>query len=111
MKKLDITSKAERHAIYELALLIYHRRIKTDSYIGLCSAIADACMHIEGENGNELEDSNDYHYPNPYSAMDPFIEIVKHKPKERFIYWFDPESKEGVEKRISILEQAIKETE
>lgn len=36
-------------------------------------------------------------------------EIAKHRPRSRYLYWF-PTTYKGWEKRIAIIEQAIKET-
>ena len=115
MKKPDITNKAERHAIYVLALAEYRRNIRQNWLSGLCLAIKSACGHLEDElaKKNKVEFWEIDSYPNPYHNMGSFPEIVMHRPLdyEKSNYWFPPLTKEGQEKRIEILKQAIKETE
>ncbi len=96
-------TKKEKNEIYTAAL----ERIKRDACIGLCNALRFCNASI------------------PWSVLDPgsvnFDEITKHNPRpfpHDELFWFDfspnPNSdiyKESKNKRIAILNQAIKETE
>lgn len=89
-------TKKERNDIYNLALTKYVNFVYAGVNLGLCCPINDARLVI---NPNA---------PNPYSEMDEYPEINKHKPEGKSSYWFPTDE---VKKRIRILKQAIKETE
>lgn len=97
MKKL---TKKERHSIYVLALVKYKRRIEEGLHFGLCDAIEGAAWKIFGWDN----------YPDPYDNMEGYPEIAKYKAEGDGTYWFSKHG-DGIQKRINILEQAIKETE
>jgi hypothetical protein len=103
MEKL---TKEERHSIYVEAL---------DSYVnwdyptrfGLCNALSKGIAELRSEGILSFETE----YPGPYYQMEYFPEIWKHRPSVAEAYWFDTNSEEGIQKRIDILEEAIKLTE
>jgi len=105
MKEL---TKEERHSIYVEALAYYLYRLDSFHRFGLCDAISGGIdrSRSKGILSYEIE------YPYPYYDMEPFTEIWKHKPSVvGGGYWFDVNSPEGIQKRIDILEEAIKLTE
>ena len=91
-------NKEKRLAVYEKALEIYKVNIGRGVHTGLCCAINDAQNKIFG-----------FRLINVYQYINLFPEIYKHKPKNFGSYWFPSRTKYGVNKRIWILEQAIKE--
>lgn len=64
-----------------------------DGLTGRCGGFCDLAMSL-------FEMADNIH---------PFVEIMKHRPEPYYAYWF-PSNVDGWDKRISILNQAIKET-
>jgi len=98
-----ILTKEQRNVIYRKALELYKHHIDKGANFGMCMMIQDA---VEDEypklrNDDELD---------PFTTMTQYPEILKHKPEDALAYWFDKYTEEGIEKRISIFEQAIEET-
>ena len=92
-------TKKVRHQIYVEALN------HTNKNYGLCSAIKDAYIILFDPNTRYVIDKH-----NPYRSMNKYPEVYKHKPIGATLYWWQYNA-EGLEKRIAILKQAIKETE
>jgi len=103
-------TKQQRHDIYVAALIAYKEEHASfdvsmiPSCVGLCWAIE------KGYNLTLNEDTPPECFP--YLSMNAYPEVLKHKPEDirHPAYWFGLDS-QGIAKRISILEQAIKETE
>ena len=101
-EKLIRPSKKTRNQIYKKALENYKFSIERwePSYsTGLCSTLASARASIHRQD-----------LPSPFLHMEYYPEIYKRKPTTfwKFTqYWWDPHN---TTERISILEQAIKET-
>lgn len=95
-------SKELRHDIYVEVLRRYKEDIK-DRLIssGLCYYISKVKDDILNYEEWEFD---------PYFAIELYPEILKHKPESAVTYWFPINTKEGIDKRIEILEQAIEET-
>ena len=109
MKELTFT-KEERNAIYIKALELYLNRSTTQ--LGLCFAVSKAAVIITSCN-NTI--SYDHSYDSSY-ILGPingmkihFPEVYKHRPKGAQADWFS-HSTRGINKRIAILNQTIKET-
>lgn len=88
-----ILTKEERNNIYTYALEAY---IEERKKCGLCWCIYTAIMRL----GFDLR-------VDPYSRMEEYPEIIKHKPLDAGEYWFPKEDKEI---RIKILKEAIELT-
>lgn len=103
---MKVYNKKTRHNIYIKALQILKRNIQ----FGLCFNLSAAIEEILGK--VELEDIDETN-KDPYLALNKqtgfYPEIEKHRPKYATDYWFRQE--DAYEKRVGILEQAIKETE
>jgi hypothetical protein len=116
MEPIKKLTKEQRHDIYVIAL-----EIMKDLYTnwGLCGCIYAAAhkyffnqiLYGQGEMLQVFYDVQDIELLqiSPYDEMKKYPEIIKHKPVEYDLYWF-PKTEEGKQIRISILEQAIKET-
>ena len=94
-------TKKLRHSIYVEALKVYKEEC-IGEYLGLCFALSEAIGRLDLE----------YKVPWPYEGMEPYSEVYKHIPSipHSDVAWFNFYST-GIQKRISILEQAIKKTE
>lgn len=90
-------TKEQRNVIYKKALKLF----KTNEHCGLCSAIDAARFTL-----NFSSNYSPFHY-----MEENYPEIYKHKPTvmDDHYFWFPVHENDDV--RISILEQAIAETE
>ena len=105
MKEITFT-KEERNAIYIKALEIYITTMP--SKLGLCFAVSRAANKLYDVDYNITYDHSDTE--NGINGMkEYFPEIYKHKPEDDKVNWFTFDT-EGINKRIAILNQAIKET-
>ena len=86
-------TKQQRNKVYRDALELYLERIGNGVYLGMCSAIRR---------------SINTDYPNTYYNIESYPEIKKHRPIKCRRFWFDLSD---TEPRISILKQAIAETD
>lgn len=93
-------NKEERNAIYREWLKIFIGKSKERAFrICLCDCIPNLSIGISTANLK-------------YDSIKQYPEIIKHMPKhsKHFEIWFSLDEN-GYNKRVSILEQAIKETE
>lgn len=103
--------KSERNRIYVKALELLKKDLEEqeDYRAGLCYHLTYAMYET---------DSIHYNRVDPYAELkkgieeSEFPELVKHRPDsfEIMCFWF-MKNDEGMQKRIQIIEQAIKETE
>lgn len=103
--------KSERNRIYVKVLELLKKDLgeQADYRAGLCRHLRGAMYEIN---------SIYYNLVDPYEELkkgveeSEFPEIVKHRPDsfEIMHYWFR-KNDEGMQKRIQVIEQAIKETE
>ena len=103
--------KSERNRIYVKVLELLKKDLVEDEFYraGLCCHLRDAMYEIHSIYFNTVD---------PYEELrkgvekSEFPELVKHRPAsfEVMSYWFR-KNDEGMQKRIQIIEQAIKETE
>jgi hypothetical protein len=98
-------SKKTRNKIYVRALFKYKERLEVHPKIylfGLCRALTIACESLRINSALYSSSKKEENFP----------EVFKHKPKRMYDeYWFGRTTKIGIQKRINILNQAIKETE
>ncbi len=101
-----LLSKEIRHIIYTKTLsYLVDYNYKTKGYdIYICHRL----KHFYLVETQQIENNQYFSYS---EIISQFPELLKHKPYKRLIYdnWF-PYTKEGYEKRIKILKQAINET-
>ena len=111
MKYAESLTKEIRHKIYKYALHeVNHSEpfnpTPDEMCIGLCSAFGSAFISLE---------SIDDIYIDWNVSIEMFPEIVKHQPDSKIIRWLGgywwPLNEAGLQKRVQVLEQAIKETE
>lgn len=105
--------KENKLAVYEKALELYIAE-EDPLFIGLCYLLTKAILILEHapvstdepiychKNYNEVYDDVQTSLRQVNNEM---LEISKYKPNYTFLYWFPTETKD---KRISILEEAIK---
>lgn len=110
---MENISKGERFNVYVLALFIFKKSLKEPFRFGICNAMSEAITVLNRNTVSGINIDrpvNTSIYPNPYDHMECYPEIYKYKPANNYVYWFDRYSKEGADKRIAILEEAIKLT-
>lgn len=103
--------KSERNRIYVKVLELLKKDLEENELYraGFCCHLRDAMYEIHSPYYSEVD---------PYDELKKdvekceFPELVKHRPEsfEEANYWFW-KNDEGMQKRIQVIEQAIKETE
>lgn len=108
---LYIMEKSERNRIYVKVLELLKKDLEENELYraGFCCHLGDAMYQTNSPYHSKVD---------PYAELkkevekSEFPELVKHRPDsfEIMNYWFR-KNDEGMQKRIQIIEQAIKETE
>ena len=105
MKDINFTIE-QRNTIYVKALELYSDR-SIQWALGLCWAVSKAAQYVCSTPAHIAYDLSECNGINGMKVH--FPEVYKHRPKEAQTDWFSHSTK-GINKRIAILNQAIKET-